>query len=429
MNTPKKALLVTFDFSQRGKSGTGLAAASLLAACKAHKDYSKGFIIEHLPIQMPNEGQPKLTPEQVITLIKQECNIAKIDRLVLACYVWSTHLIEPLIKLCKQNGFRGKTILGGYQIVDDTYQSLYPSGDYYISSYAEQALPAAILDDSANTLCSTGKVMGKSMDKEEDFHKLPSPYLDGTYAIEQNQDMIHWETHRGCIFKCNFCLHRDIKTNQVFDLDQSRMMKELRLFKDKNIKKINVLDPVFNRGLHHKAVLKEAIRLKLKSELCLQVRFELIDEDFLKLCTQLNVHLEFGLQTAAEEEYVTIDRRNDLNKVEKVIQLLNRYQQSFEVSIIYGLPNQTVASFQQTIHFLTKQGIQNIKAFPLMLLEGTDLKNQKEKFGLVEGLIDDSGIPHVIASNSFSHEDWKTMHHMAQQLNNSNNNNQQGEAA
>lgn len=416
MNTPTNAIMVTFDFSQRGKSGTGLAAASLLVACKDHPAYSSQFTIDHLAISMPELDQPRLTPEQVIEQIQQHSDITKIDRLILACYVWSTHLIEPIISLCKERGFRGKTILGGYQIFNDTCKALYPSGDYYISSYAEQALPAAILDDTANTIVTTGKIMKENMEKDEDFHNLPSPYLDGTYAIEHGQEMIHWETHRGCIFKCNFCLHRDIKTNKVFDLNESRIMKELAYFKEKEIKKINVLDPVFNRGPNHLEVLKTAIKIDLKSELCLQVRFELITDEFLSLCSQLNVHLEFGLQTAIKEEYATIERPNNLKQIKKSILLLNRYKQSFEVSLIYGLPMQTVDSFRESIRFLTRQGITNIKAFPLMLLEGTDLKNKQDEFGLKEGHIDDSGIPHVIASNTFTHNEWKIMHSIASNL-------------
>ena len=42
--TSRKVLLITFDFSQRGKSGTGLAAGCLLAACKSHQAYGNGFI-------------------------------------------------------------------------------------------------------------------------------------------------------------------------------------------------------------------------------------------------------------------------------------------------------------------------------------------------------------------------------------------------
>jgi len=405
------ALMVTFDFTQRGKSGTGLAAASLIAACHKHEGYGEEFIIEHLPIKMP-EAPEIIQPENVVRAIETQQKIDKIDRLILACYVWSSHLIEPVIALCKQKGFTGKVILGGYQVTKDTCKELYPSGDYYITSYAEFALPIAILDNTA----ITSILVDSTMDKNSDFIGLPSPYLSGAYQIEQNQEMIHWETHRGCVFKCNFCVHRDLQTGSVFDLDKSRIEKELKLFNTKNIKKINVLDPVFNRGPNHIETLETAVKIGLKSQLSLQTRFEMINEEFLNLCAQLNVYLEFGLQTAIEKEFKVIDRPNNLIKVKEAITLLKKWNQSFEVSLIYGLPNQTVSSFKESIRFLHEQGITNIKAFPLMLLEGTDLKKNQDKYGLKEGYIDDSRIPHVIESNTFTRSQWEVMHLIAKNL-------------
>jgi radical SAM superfamily enzyme YgiQ (UPF0313 family) len=412
MNKMTKALLVTFDFTQRGKSGTGLAAASFLAACQNHQQYGSAFTVSHLPIKMPDSNENNMTAEHVVNEIKNMIDLSRIDRLVLACYIWSTHLIEPVIALCKEGGFNGKIILGGYQIVESTCKQLYPSGDYYISSYAEVALPAAILDNTA----ISKKVMDNIMDKDEDFYSLPSPYLNGTLPLEDGQEMIHWETHRGCIFKCNFCLHRDIQTNSVFDLDSARIYQELELFKNKNIKKINVLDPVFNRGPNHLDILRAAIKINLKALLSLQVRFELIDEEFLELCSQLNVQLEFGLQTVIKEEYVTIERPNNLGKVKRVINMLNQWQQMFEVSLIYGLPKQTLASFRESISFLTDLGVTEIKAFPLMLLEGTELADKKHDFGLKEDVIDSSRIPHVIESNTFNRDEWQEMHLLAKDL-------------
>ena len=412
MDKITKALLVTFDFTQRGKSGTGLAAASLLASCESHQQYRSAFTVSHLPIKMPDTNEKNITAEDVVNAIKKTIALSRIDRLVLACYIWSTHLIEPVIDLCKQGGFEGKVILGGYQIVEDTCKQLYPSGDYYISSYAEVALPAAILDNIA----ITKKVMDSAMDKDENFYSLPSPYLNGTLPIKGGQEMIHWETHRGCIFKCNFCLHRDIQTNSVFDLDSERIHQELKLFKNKDIKKINVLDPVFNRGPNHLDILRAAIKINIKALLSLQVRFELIDEEFLGLCSQLNVHLEFGLQTVIKEEYVTIERPNNLDKVKRVINMLNQWQQTFEVSLMYGLPRQTLVSFKESISFLADLGVTEIKAFPLMLLEGTDLADKKHDFGLKEGVIDHSGIPHVIESNTFNRDEWSVMHSIAKNL-------------
>ncbi len=408
MKTIKKALLVTFDFSQRGKSGTGLAAGSLIAACQSHNYYKKKFTIAHLPILMSEEVVKQLKPIEIVNLINAKVPLEELDRLALACYVWSSRLIEPLIKLCRLKGFKGKVILGGYQIHEKSCKELYPSGDYYIPSYAEAALPVAILDEQYITR--------KFFDLKTNIAELPSPYLTNVIPLKLHQEMIHWETRRGCVFKCNFCAHRDIKNKSVHLFGMDKIKQELDLFKRMKIKKINVLDPIFNNEPNHIDILNYAIEIGLSSLLSLQVRFENISEEFLSLCSKLNIHLEFGLQTTNKDESRIIKRSNSIRKVDEAIRLLQKWQQSFEVSLIYGLPGQTVATFEESIKFLSERNITNIKAFPLMLLEGTELQADKDKYNIIEDLIDDSGIPHVVSSNSFNRNEWQIMHNRANSL-------------
>jgi radical SAM superfamily enzyme YgiQ (UPF0313 family) len=408
MEMIKKALLVTFDFTQRGKTGTGLAAACLISACRHHHDYGNKFTISHLPIVMPAKNEKKLSAENIMTHIHKVIRLEQLDRLVLSCYIWSSKFIEPIIKLCKANGFKGKVILGGYQIHADTCRALYPSGDYYILGYAEKSLPEAILDDTAIT--------HRIIDTPVDLQSLPSPYLDGTLPITNGIEMIHWESRRGCAFKCNFCAHRDLIHKRVKLFGIEKVKSELDLFKLKNVKKINVLDPIFNLEDNHLSIMEYAIKIELKSLLSFQVRFENIKEDFLKLCAQLNVHLEFGLQTTHKDESIIIERGNNMRRVDKTITLLHKYKQSFEVSLIYGLPGQTLESFKSSIDYLNKRNVKVIKAFPLMLLEGTKLAKDKGKFNIIEDIIDESNIPHVVACYSFSNDEWKKMHQYANKL-------------
>jgi coproporphyrinogen III oxidase-like Fe-S oxidoreductase len=162
--------------------------------------------------------------------------------------------------------------------------------------------------------------------------------------------------------------------------------------------------------------LKYAIKIGLTSLLSLQVRFERITETFLELCSQLHVHLEFGLQTADINESRTIERSNNMNRVGRSIALIQRWNQSFEVSLIYGLPTQTLHSFKQSIAYLQQRNVGIIKAFPLMLLEGTQLAKDKDKYAIVEDVIDDSGIPHVVSSCSFTRREWLVMQGYAKNL-------------
>jgi radical SAM superfamily enzyme YgiQ (UPF0313 family) len=228
--------------------------------------------------------------------------------------------------------------------------------------------------------------------------------------------MIHWETRRGCAFSCNFCAHRDLQNNRVQQLSMEKIKRELAMFKEKNVRKINVLDPIFNLEPNHMDILNYAIKIGLTSLFSFQVRFEYITPDFLELCSKLNVHLEFGLQTTNKKESMTIKRGNNMTKVNASIQLLHQWSQPFEVSLIYGLPEQTVATFKESIDYLRERNVENITAFPLMLLEGTELHKNKGMANIVEDYIDDSGIPHVVACNSFSRDDWNIMHNCALQL-------------
>ena len=408
MNKIRRSLLVTFDFSQRGKSGTGFAAGSLLSACRSHEQHDRKFTIEHLAIPMTNIAKEQLSVIKIVDSINAKIPLTNLDRLALACYVWSSDLVEPIIKLCREKGFKGKVILGGYQINSKTCRQLYPSGDFYIPGYGEASLPEAIMDEHSIT--------SRFIDIKVNFESLASPYLDGTISLDNGEEMIHWETRRGCVYKCNFCAHRDLKDKGVHLLGIDKIKQELDLFQQKDIQKINILDPIFNNEPNHIDILKYAITINLKALLSLQVRFERINEEFLRLCSQLNVHLEFVLQTADVNESRIIERANNMNRVDKNIKLLQQWGQSFEVSLIYGLPGQTLESFKESITYLQHRNIDDIKAFPLMLLEGTKLAETKNGYNIIEDIIDESEIPHVVECNSFTRGEWEIMRSYANNL-------------
>ncbi|MGF1768629.1 radical SAM protein [Enterovibrio makurazakiensis] len=408
MKKIKKCLLVTFDFTQRGRSATSFAAGVLLSACKQHDLYGLRFTVGHFPIQMIKSNERNFTPADLAKNINDHYKLEDLHGLAISCYVWNTDLIEPLIQKCRDMGFRGNIILGGYQINEKTCQSLYPSGDVYLPSYAEVSLPEAFIHD---------RVLHKLVvSKPVVFGAFGSPYLNGSINLEDNQAMIHWETQRGCFYACSFCAHRDVANNRVHEFQLETIKKELLLFKKKRVKRVNILDPIFRKGRRSYEILEYAIEIGLEAELVFQVRFEDINERLLGLFSKLNTYLEFGLQTANQAESVVINRRNNIKKISSAISMLQEKDVSFEVSLIYGLPTQTLSSFEQSIQFLLERGVTCIKAFPLMLLEGTQLSFDKNLYGIKEGHIDQSGIPHVIESDSFTHEEWISMRELAERL-------------
>jgi radical SAM superfamily enzyme len=128
----------------------------------------------------------------------------------------------------------------------------------------------------------------------------------------------------------------------------------------------------------------------------------------------LNVTLEFGLQTTVEAEYRAIKRPNHLDIVCSRIRQLHERQIDFEVSLIYGLPNQTLDSFRSSVDWCVQRRVPRVRAWPLMLLRGTPLYEQKQLYGFKES--DDKAIPIVVASNSFSETEYTEMARIAKLL-------------
>ena len=50
-----------------------------------------------------------------------------------------------------------------------------------------------------------------------------------------------------------------------------------------------------------------------------------------------------------------------------------------QVITIYGLPNQTLGTFEASVEWCLRRGVPRVRAWPLMLLRGTPLEAQRER--------------------------------------------------
>lgn len=410
----KSALVISFDLFREGEADVSYAVASLMSYLKKDNRYGNEFTVKNLSINMLSH--PNELTDNYLNSILLEHLIWNFDTIAISCYVWNEYLINPLIKKIFALGFHGKIVLGGYQISYGTKEKLskeYPQADIFIFGYAEKSLLDSIFLKTSN--------LPIYLNENVDFFDLPSPYLSNEIIVSKNQKMVRMETKRGCPYKCSFCSHRDLTKNKVHKHNKNKVFEELDFFKEKQVQKINILDPVFNGGKDCLDYLKYMCEIGLKSEITMQTRFEMIKgelgKSFLDLSEKLHSKLEFGVQTVISKEYNAIRRPNDLNIIKNLLLELKNRNISYEVSLIYGLPYQTYDSFMKSVDFFLLNGCKNLTAFPLMLLKGTELYQQKEEFNFVEEEIGDFKIPTVISSNSFTNKEWIKMDNVAKQLN------------
>lgn len=410
----KHTLFISFDLIRKGEIEKPLAIASILSYLKSDKHLQDKMSFHHLSINSLKYGgqaRPR-NFDKYLAVFKLD----KFDYIAISAYIWNEYLINDFIKRLRSLGFLGKIILGGYQITYSNKKELalqYPDAQIFVSGYAEQSLRE--LFTSTETLN-----IPVFFNSDVDFSKLPSVYLSNEIIVPHGSTMLRLETKRGCPCHCSFCSHKDLKQNKVFNHKIDKVFKEISFITNKHVKRVNILDPIFNSGKEYIEIMKEINRVNSKTIFTLQSRFENINgksgNEFIDLCEAGNYHLEFGLQTANPVEAENIKRGNNLKQIDTAINQLAERNISYEVSLIFGLPGQTVDSFKKSIDYIQSKGCSSIKAYPLMLLRGTELFNKKLQWNLKEEAIGEFDIPVVTSSNSFSRPDWECMNEIADNL-------------
>lgn len=409
----KKALLISYNLLKENEEPIPLSIASILATLKSDPAYGIDFSVDHLPINMVNNTIRIAKFDNYLNKLE----LYKYNYIGISCFVWNEYLINPLIDYLRNAGYQNKIILGGSQITYSGKERLkidYPKADLFISGFAEESL---------FNILKNGDNKQNYFSSKPEFSTLPSPYVCNTIPIKNKQEMLRWETKRGCPFHCSFCAHRDLENGRVYHMSIEKAYAELAIFKQNNVKRINVLDPIFNIGTNYIDILKEIKRLNFQETVfTLQSKIELLEKEsgshFLDLVQIVNAHLEFGLQTIIEDEYKVINRTNNLVKITRQLALLKERSISYEVSLIYGLPNQTFDSFRKSLDFLQDNGCSKITAWPLMLLKGTPLIEKKDSWDLKEEVLGEYNIPIVTSSSTFSKEEWLAMKELAANITN-----------
>ncbi|MET0404812.1 MAG: radical SAM protein [Cystobacter sp.] len=408
----RRVILVSIDWTRDKDPRVPLGHASLVAALRSAGRETRAF---SFAINR-NDFDEELVLRSMIEHV-QELDSEQVD-VGIGVYVWNDDVVKRLLPRLRRQGFQGRIILGGPQIsyAGSGLERLYPEADAFIRGYAEEALVALTATTERIQLegIHWAGQLDRSLQSRTRLETLASPFLTGVIELSSGQRFIRWETQRGCPFRCSFCQHREAGNRlRRRDIPLARLEREMESFVRSGVDDIAVLDPLFNLGDHALAVLRTLRRLGYRGRLSLQCHFSTLDDEFLDACDGLDVRLEFGLQTIHEREARAVERVNDMEKVRRGMLKLHARRIPFEVSVIFGLPEQTLHSFQETIDFCLRSGVPTLKAFPLMLLRGTALERDRARWGLVEN---EEPIPSVIRSHTFDEHDWMRMTELADAL-------------
>jgi hypothetical protein len=410
---PRRHVVLVDLFWTRDKDPrVPLGHASLLTALRRNPDLDVRSIVVAV-------NDPGTTVESVTAWILAEVGDsppADVD-VAIGAYVWNEAFLKVLLPCLRAAGFGGRIVLGGPQIsyASEGLESLYPEVDAFVRGYGEESLVLLATQGDRGPIDGVhyaGEPDQRALSRA-DLEQLPSPWLAGTLKLEQGQ-FVRWETQRGCPFRCSFCQHREPGARlRRRSLLLSRTMQEIDLFCRSRVGEIAVLDPVFNMGPNAIPVLERFAAGGFTGRLSLQCRAELLSGEFLSAAAALDTCVELGLQTIHDFEAEAISRRNDTQKVDRALADLRRLGVDHEVSLIFGLPGQTVATFIESVRWCLERHVPRIRAFPLLLLRGTALDMRRERWGLVT---DGRDMPMVVRSSTFSEAEWSQMARISEAL-------------
>lgn len=408
----RKIILVDFYWTRDKDPRVPLGHASILTTLRELPNVEVVSMIEAV-----NDGQ--LQRERVVARILKETRgfaASNVD-IGFGAYVWGEELLQYVLRRIRQEGFVGRIILGGPQISysGEGLERIYPDADIFIRGYGEQALATIVSNPELKQFPGAhwAGTPDQNIQAKIDLKEIPSPWLSGTIPL-LNQRFIRWETQRGCLFRCTFCQHREAGAGlQKRDLNMNQIEAEIDLFCASGVKDIAVLDPIFNAAEHAIPVLQRFKERGYEGRLSLQCRPEMITEEFLDATAGLDVCLEFGLQTIHSLEGKVIKRNNYIPKVDRVLEGVRARGIRHEVSLIFGLPLQTLASFEESVKWCLERHVPVLKAFPLLLLRGTALERDRHRWNLE---VSNEEMATVLSSSTFTHQEWWEMAQLSEAL-------------
>lgn len=210
---------------------------------------------------------------------------------------------------------------------------------------------------------------------------IPSPWLSGSIDAGRYSGIL-WQLSRGCGFSCDFCFDsRDRHGVRRFSL--KRIEAELRHFASHGISQVFALDSTFNQDpARAKTVLRLIRKIAPHIHFHFEVRSEFIDRELADLFAGITCSLQIGLQSANPEVLKGVGRNFRRDDFVRRTMLLNDSGAVFGFDLMYGLPDDTLDGFRDSLNFALELYPNHLDIFPLAILPGTALAARADAIGL-----------------------------------------------
>jgi len=234
-------------------------------------------------------------------------------------------------------------------------------------------------------LGNDGKIIrNEDVEKCTDLDKYPTPdfsLIQGNVKGVSDKAITPVMTSRGCPFGCTFCTvtrifgrsYRYRSVGNVID-ELQRLKPKWTFFYDDNF--------AANRA-HTKELLREMIRLNIKTRWSAQVRVDVTkDTELMELMKKSGCYfLYIGLESTNPKALEAMNKSQTVEEIESAIKIIHRYGIRIHGMFIFGTDQDNITSIRRTAKFAKRLKIESVQFMVLTPLPGTPVFNDMEREG------------------------------------------------
>ena len=198
-----------------------------------------------------------------------------------------------------------------------------------------------------------------------------------------------------CKRKCSYCDFYSVAKTERADAYVSALVRELHI-RDKEIDLDNVTTIYIGGGtpsvltLAQMEMLMNGLREKVNfvnvREVTIEVNPDDVTEDYISGLKSLGVNrVSMGVQSFVDSELKAVNRRHNAAEAISALEAIRRAGiANVSIDLIYGLPGQTIESWQYSLDTLLSLGVEHVSAYNLSYEEGTALTRLRDMGRIIE---------------------------------------------
>lgn len=371
-----------------------LASGYMEATCLKDRVISESFDFVKLSLHV------KAPYSETLSILER----SSADIYAFSCYVWNSGLVRRLVDSLLETQPSSYFVLGGPQVMHQADKYLRPQHEsVFVCNGEGERTFANFLRTTLSPERDFSRVHNLSFYKDNklvttepeprinDLSEIPSPFLEGLFEDGSYTWMLI-ETNRGCPFKCNYCYWGAATGAKVYRYDDHRIEQELTWIAKSRCCHLFIADAnwgMLQRDVNISRFIAEC-REKYGAPLSVYFCGAKNKPDRVAEITRifhqagLVSSQSISLQTMNPETLKRVNRDNiRLNTYTALQQSLNTDNISSFIEIIWPLPGETLASFQEGLAKLCEIGAEAFIVYPLLLMNNVELNDKREEYGLV----------------------------------------------